>query len=346
LAGRVEFGIRLPVTGPLSGREAIASVARAADQMGFHTVWVHDHITWGREQDSEHISSGSREAVDAALERPDYAPLFHEALVSMSYVAGLTERVRIGVAVLCVPWRHPVVVAKQLATLDVLSNGRLTIGLGVGAPRFTHNQDFEVLGVPRDDKYRRTAEYLRVMQTVWTEERPSFEGEYISFPPTDLNPKPLQKPYPPLWLGGRGANAVELAADFAVGWIPGGLLPEEYPGRIRSLKRRAADRGRGEVDYTVAMEVRACVASSSDKARQISLKTAAVGVGAFAIYDDLDQVFATSLIGSPGEIRSRVEQYAEAGVRHFELKFVYHTIDHLLEQMEIWRDRVLPAFRS
>ena len=346
MAAPVEFGVRLPVAGPLSSRGAIARAATSAESLGFDALWVHDHIMWNRDQDTKHISVGSYEAVEEALKSPDYAPNFYESLTTLSYVAGKTERIRMGTAVLCPPFRNPIVTAKQVATLDCLSDGRLILGIGVGAPKLTHNEDFEMLGVPRGDKYRRTAEYLRVMQTIWRDPLPSYQGRYVSFEPVEINPKPVQKPSPPIWVAGKGPKGMDLAAEFGTGWLPGGLAPAEYPARIEELKGLAAAKGRGDVDYTIAMEVRACLARTTEEARRQAFKTEHAGLGAFTAYNTMDDVYKSDLVGSPADVGERVRQYVEGGVRHFELKFVYHTLDHLVEQMTLWAEEIAPAFRA
>jgi probable F420-dependent oxidoreductase len=342
---RVEFGVRLPVAGPLAGRENIAKAAQGAEKLGFDALWVHDHIMWNRDQDTLHISVGSKEAVDEALKSPDYTPNFYESITTLSFVSGLTERIKIGTAVLCPPFRNPIVTAKQIATLDQLSNGRLILGVGVGAPRLTHNEDFELLGVPRGDKYRRTTEYLNIMKTIWTEERPSYDGRYVSFAPTDINPKPLQKPHPPLWIAGRGEKGMLLAAKFGNGWLPGGLSPEQYPERINALKELAAQHGRPDAQYTVAMEVRACVDKTTEEARRQAYATEIAGVGSYTVYSSIEDVYKSDLVGSTEAIRERVGRYVEGGVRHFELKPIYHNINHLLDQLARWSEEITPAFR-
>src|SRR3954462_11409817 len=109
---KVEFGIRLPVAGPLANREAILKTAREAERLGVDALWGHDYIVWTKELDHTHVSCGTLEAVEAAAARPDYRPTFYESLISLAYVAGATERIRIGVAVLCLPFRNPIVTAK------------------------------------------------------------------------------------------------------------------------------------------------------------------------------------------------------------------------------------------
>jgi len=158
----IDFGFRLPVSGPLATPASLRRVAARGEELGFDTLWVHDYIIWTTQLDRTHISCSSWEVIEAAGE--DAPPLFLESLTNLSFVAALTTRARIGVAVLCLPFRNPIVAAKQIANVDVLSEGRLVLGVGVGAQKSTHNVDFEVLGIPRKDKYIRTKEYLRVMQ--------------------------------------------------------------------------------------------------------------------------------------------------------------------------------------
>jgi alkanesulfonate monooxygenase SsuD/methylene tetrahydromethanopterin reductase-like flavin-dependent oxidoreductase (luciferase family) len=259
-------------------------------------------------------------------------------------VAGLTRNIRLGIAVLCLPFRNPIVAGKQVATLDNLSRGRLTLGIGVGAPAATLNRDFEVLGVPRNDKYRRTIEYFNVMRTLWTEPNPGYQGRYVSFEPTEMNPKPVQQPHPPIWLGGKGQRALEMTAEFGNGWLPGGMSPDEYRERIPVLKQVARDKGRGEVDFTIGMEVSACIGRTSEEAQQASNRTFGLLPTHFAAYEDSDTVARSSLVGSTTEFRDQVGRFVNAGVQHFELKMIYQNVDHLLTQMELLNKEVMPSF--
>ena len=140
----MQFGIRLPVSGPLATPDAITRVAVEAERLGYDVVWVNDFIAWTTYQNSTHVSSGSLEAVENA--GPDAEPTYFESLTTLSYVAGVTHAIKLGIAVLCLPFRNPIIAAKQVANVDVLSGGRMILGIGVGAAKSTHNVDFEVLG--------------------------------------------------------------------------------------------------------------------------------------------------------------------------------------------------------
>jgi probable F420-dependent oxidoreductase len=285
-------------------------------------------VIWTEELDRTHISCGAAELVQLGQE-----PRFFESLTTLSYVAAVTNRIRIGTAVLCLPYRHPVIAAKQIANLDVLSHGRLTLGIGVGAPRTTKNRDFEVLGVSRATKYQRTREYVAAMRTIWTDPRPSFQGRLVDFPETEIFPKPVQQPHPPLWIGGSGPKAMEMVADFGQGWLPTWLTPDEYRVRIEQLGTLLGQRGRGDVEPIVGAEIVACVADTNRTAVEVSRATVETLTAGFTVRTP-DQAWRTSLIGSLTDVEERVGEYTAAGVDHFELKFIYHSLDHLSEQME------------
>ncbi len=344
MARRVEFGIRLPVGGPLANTMDIARTAKRADALGYDAVWVHDFIVWTHLQDQTHVSCGAAELV-----KEDTTPIFYESLTNLAYLAGITEHVKLGVAVLCLPYRNPVVAAKQLANIDLLSNGRLILGVGPGGAKDGNNKDFEVLGVPRRDKWNMTKEYIRVMQEIWTNDKPSFEGKYINFEPTDLNPKPVQKPHPPLWgpghiwKDGQVPSSLSITAELCTGWIPGFITPEEYPGRIRELKDMARTAGRGEVDFVVGNEIPGYIAATDQEAVERSRRTLGVYTEGFQSHPEQERILASAIVGSAASIREKIQAFIEGGVDHFEIKFVYQSVDELVRQMEMFASEVIPA---
>ncbi len=336
---RVGFGVRLPVAGPLASPSAIATTARLAEVLGFDALWVHDYIVWTKELDRTHVSCGAIELI-----RDDQDPLFFESLTTLAFVAGITERIRLGTAVLCVPYRSPIIAAKQLANIDVLSGGRLTIGVGVGARRSTHNQDFEVLGVPRADKYERTADYLRAMREIWTAEKPSYAGKFLTFPETEINPKPIQRPHPPIWFGGSGPNTIALLAEFGTGWLPTWLTPDAYRTRIAELHVALEGKGRGDVALEIGDEIVACIAPTDEEAYERSRRTVETLSSGFTVRTAAE-AGASALIGSPRTVREKAKALADAGVTHFELKFIYRGLEEFDEQLRLFAQDVLPAFR-
>jgi alkanesulfonate monooxygenase SsuD/methylene tetrahydromethanopterin reductase-like flavin-dependent oxidoreductase (luciferase family) len=337
---QVTFGVRLPVAGPLADKAAIDTAARRAVELGYDTLWVHDFIVWTRFLDRAHVSCGSVEAVDVA----DAPPTFYESVSTLAYLAGLTNgtATRLGFAVLCLPWRHPIIAARQVATIDVLSGGRVTLGVGVGAPKDRNSVDFETLGIPRERRYARTRDYLRAMRSIWSDDIASHDGEFTSFPPTEFFPKPAQSPHPPIWLGGSGPTTLGILGEFGDGWLPGLLSPEDFPPKIAAIHQAAEAAHRSDFDLTVGAEITACIAPTHEEAERTGTATFRSMTEGFPI--SMEQVLACGLMGSATEVQDQVGRFVAAGVRHFELKFIYHTLAQLLEEIEQFRAEVVPAF--
>jgi probable F420-dependent oxidoreductase len=157
------------------------------------------------------------------------------ALTAMSFLAGATSRVTVISAVVILPLHNPVVLAKEIATLDVLSGGRLIVAFGVGHAA----EEFEALGVRFDQRGRMADEYLEAMSVLWTEDAPSYDGRYVRFADIRFEPKPLQKPHPPLWIGGNSPASLRRAARWQ-GWFPWKVTAAELPARLAELRRDPA----------------------------------------------------------------------------------------------------------
>ncbi|MGI0081644.1 MAG: LLM class flavin-dependent oxidoreductase, partial [Nitrososphaerales archaeon] len=180
----MKFGVRLPNSGPLANRANMIQVALEAELLGFHSIWVHDHILWGSEQHRTHLSAGSAEALDESQK-----PNFYESITTLSYLASMTKKVKLGMAVLVLPLRNPVVAAKQLANLDILSEGRLIVGVAPGAPNITKSE-FAAVGVSYEERGKVTDEYMAAIRKIWSENLPSFSGKYTNFNEVQIFPKP------------------------------------------------------------------------------------------------------------------------------------------------------------
>lgn len=199
----MDWGIHLPHLGRQVGRKSLMSFAQASEQAGAHSVWVSDHLCWPAD-----ISSKYPYTDDGSFgPTPDMSWL--EAIGTLTFLAGCTERVKLGTSVLILPYRPPVLCAKQLATLDVLSEGRLLLGVGVGWMA----EEAAVLGMPWSQRGKRSDEYLELLNTLFIEERPSFDGKFYSVPPVGFEPKPVQEPLP-IWVGGNTPAAFRRVARF------------------------------------------------------------------------------------------------------------------------------------
>ena len=207
----MKFGLSTVTRGVFSSRESYMAVAKAAERAGFDFLSVSDHLVVPAKLESHYPYTAS--GVFAAAE---HGHCFDQ-LATVAFLAGCTERLRLLTSVLVVPHRPAVLTAKILATIDVLANGRLIIGAGAGWMK----EEFELLGAPFEDRGRITDESLEAFRELWTKENPSYHGEHVSFSDVLFYPKPLQKPHPPIWIGGESPAALRRAIRLGDAWYPG-----------------------------------------------------------------------------------------------------------------------------
>ena len=211
----MEFGLTIPNRGPLATPEAIRAVAAKAEESGFVRLAIPDLIVVP-------TSYASRYPYDVSGKLAGYSGNCLEQLVLMTHVAAVTRKARILSAVMVVPRRPAVFTAKAVATMDVLSGGRIDLGVGAGWLR----EEFEAVGAPDfDARGRVTDEFLEAFKTLWTAEAPSMAGEYAAFDGIVFDPKPVQRPHPPIWIGGESGPALRRAARHADVWFPIGANP-------------------------------------------------------------------------------------------------------------------------
>jgi len=331
----LKFGVRLPNSGPLAARKNLVTVAEEAENLGYHSVWVHDHILWGTEQHKTHLSAGSAEALSEA-QRPN----FYESIATLSYVAGMTKKIGLGVAVLILPLRNPIILAKQLSILDVLSEGRLLVGFAPGAPNIT-KPEFEAVGVSYEERGKITDEYLACIKKIWAENLPSFSGSFTKFEEIQMFPKPFQNPIPTLIGGGeRGISprALKRVIEFGDGWIPAYLTPEEAEQGIRKIRLGFDGVGRDKSKLVVAHEMFTLIDDDPSNARSLAAKSLASN------FISAEEGINRSLVGSPEEIERKLERYAEAGIQITELKFIYQDIPSLVKMMKLFGKKVSSSF--
>ena len=242
----MEIGIHLPHIGPLATREGITAFAKLAEEYEFDSLWVSDHVVMPRK-----LSSRYPYSPDGNFPVPPDVP-FLEPLSTLLFAAAVTERVKLGTTILVIPMRNPIVTAKQLASLDVLSGGRLIVGVGTG----WMEEEFQMLGAPFARRGARTDEYIKLFKALWTEENPSFQGKFWQIDEVGFAPKPLQRPHPPIWTGGHSAPALRRAGRLADGWhaayVGADLLREQY----QEVQRHAQEAGRDPSSIALSIRTR------------------------------------------------------------------------------------------
>jgi probable F420-dependent oxidoreductase len=295
-------GMRIGVTVPnvhetLAERTTIEAVARMADDLGFDSVWCNDHLVIPASDD------GGGEPAYAAAYGQQRRQNIYEPLITLAYLAAVTQRVLLGTSVFLLPLRNPVVAAKQAATLDRLSDGRLVLGVGVG----WLEGEFEAVGVPFRQRGRRTDEAIAVLKALCAEDAVEFL------------PKPVQRPHPPLWIGGRSDAAIRRAARSGDAWHPSHLTVDELRGRIPELRAECERAGRAPDDVMVSTRRKLVMSSSAADAEP-------------------DRV----LQGDAGAIAATVAELSEAGVAHLIIEAPGSTEGELLENLEWFGREVLP----
>ncbi|MDX2561394.1 LLM class F420-dependent oxidoreductase [Streptomyces sp. TX20-6-3] len=232
----MKLGIALPTVGPPGRRRYVLEVARAADRLGFDSVWVSSHVALPRQRESTCLYPRAKTA-DAY----NWGVAWLEPIAVMGLVAGATERVRIGTHVLALPYRNPVILASELASLDQLSMGRAILGAGIG----WMDEEFRTVGVPRKERGVRTDEAIEVMRTLWAARHPtSFHGRFTDFDDMWLASRPYTQKGPPIYVGGNTDPALRRVARYGEGWLAHEVYPEELPAARETLARFAEEAGR------------------------------------------------------------------------------------------------------
>ena len=222
----MKFGLRYCNTGPYVDPAQAVELAQAAEAAGFESMWTVEHtvVPAGYGSAYPYSPSGKMAGGDDAIPLPD-------PLIWMAYVAAATKRIKLGTAILILPQHNPVVVAKQVATLDHLAAGRILLGIGAGWLK----EEFEALGVPFETRGRRTDEYIKVLRELWSAEKPTFQGEFVRFKDTYCRPQPVNK-HVPIIVGGHSEAAAKRAGRLGDGFFPARGAPAE----LFDLARRSA----------------------------------------------------------------------------------------------------------
>ncbi len=310
----MRFGFYLPTRGPTATRDSILALAREGERLGFHSAMIADHIVFP-------VTSESHYPYTLDRRHPGGGDAL-ETFSILGVVAGATERLRLVTSVLVLPYRNPVLTAKMVASLDVLSGGRVTLGVGVGWLK----EEFEALGSP--DFERRgavTDEWLAIFKALWTRSPASFQGKFYSFADIRAEPFPLQKPHPPIWVGGHSPAALRRTARHGNGWHPVGAIaasplpPAEMTKHLATLKKLTEEAGR---DFSaLAISYKAPLYDTSVPDRDGSRR---------------------SFSGTPQEIAADIRAFAKIGVHELIFDFRGDSIARGIEGLQRFAAEVLP----
>ncbi len=273
----MRYGFVVPNNFGVPDPHQVVCLGVRAEALGFDSVWVNHHV----------LNVGY--VRDRLGERP-----YYDALVMLTWLAAQTSRVTLGTSVLVMPYLHPMVLAKELATLDHLSGGRLVIGVGVGSLP----EENAALGVAYDSRGGYCNEFIEVLRLLWTNERASFAGEFFAFDDLISSPKPLQKPHPPIVVGGNRPPALRRAARLGDGWHPMNVSPDGVRRRLETVRAEATALRRDHVLATV----------------QVRLDMRRVTAESVAEYSDagVSELVMSLNTADVGEIDAALETFASA----------------------------------
>ncbi|MSO76395.1 MAG: LLM class F420-dependent oxidoreductase [Alphaproteobacteria bacterium] len=314
----MRFGFYLQTRGPTATADGIAAVVTRGESLGFHSVMIADHVVFPVTIESKYPYT-----VTGAF--PGHGDAFDQ-LSLMAFVAAKTERLRLVSSVMILPHRNPVLTAKMLATIDVLSKGRVTVGVGVGWLR----EEIEALGAPAFDRRGAVSnEYIEIFKKCWTQDPVSHAGEFYFFKALHCLPHPVQKPHPPIWIGGHSKAALRRAARHGDGWHPVGataaspLPPAEMATLLDELKRLTEAEGRDFAKLAISYKA--------------------------PLYDPGVAVSGTNrrpFTGGPDQVAEDIHSFAKLGISELIFDVRATTLNETLDRMATFAETVMPLAKS
>jgi probable F420-dependent oxidoreductase len=314
----MQIGFSAPTAGPLAAPDSLTRLCQGAEALGFSYATFSDHVVIPTGIESRYPYSESGEFSNAGNgER-------NEQLIELTFVAARTTKLRLVTSVMVVPHRPAVLAAKQLATIDVLSGGRLAVGIGAGWMK----EEFEAIGTPPFDKRGKvTDEYMLAFRELWTNDRPTFKGEFVAFDDIVFAPKPVQKPGIPLWVGGESGPALRRAAKLGDAWYPIGTNPinpldslARYKANVERLRKMTIEAGRDPKAVTLVLRA----------SRYGEKEPPQAGDGGRRLFS-----------GKPDHIAGDLKELAALGVASVDFGFAGATADAMLEEMKRFAGTVM-----
>jgi probable F420-dependent oxidoreductase len=218
------------------------AMARKAEELGFESFWCAEHPFL-----PVHSTSRYQGAADGVI--PETYAHFVDPFVALARASGTTSRIKLATGIVLVPERHPLLLAKEVSTLDLFSGGRFMLGIGAGWLR----EETRIMGGDFDHRWTQTRESILAMKELWTKPEAEFHGKYYDFPLVKSNPKPAQKPHPPVLLGGGATNVLQRVVAWGDGWLPNRVTPEKLRESRATLDRLAKDAGRDQAKITISV---------------------------------------------------------------------------------------------
>ncbi|NKB60165.1 MAG: TIGR03619 family F420-dependent LLM class oxidoreductase [Alphaproteobacteria bacterium] len=316
----MQFGVSAPFRGPLAKPDTLRRIAEKAEEWGYGYLTVSDHIVIPKTVEAKYPYSETGRFTWLDVGGSDCM----EQFTLMAWLAAATNRIRLLSSVIVIPHRNPLFMAKSIATMDVLSGGRIAVGVGAGWMR----EEFEALGLPPfEARGQVTNEYIDAMKAAWTEAAPRYDGEFVKFDNIQTDPRPVQDPHPPIWIGGESMPALRRVVSHGDGWYPFGSNPkfrmdtvDAYSARRDKLFGLADAAGRDPATITLAYNC--AFHNEAEQARQDGSRL--------------------SFTGSPEQRAEDIRTFADAGVSMMILNLTANAESEMLDRMEAFSRDVMP----
>ena len=297
----MKYGVILPNVGPLAHIESLARIAQHAEGLGYDGVFLSDHIAIPGNLRSAYPYRSDGKFPLTAADR------ILEPVTTLAYLAAVTTHLHLGFSVLVLPYRHPVLNAKMLGTLDVISNGRLIVGAGVGWMA----EEFDALDAKFDARGGVTDEHIEMLKAFWTNPAPDFNGEHYSVAGLSMAPMPVSQPHPPIWTGGISLPALRRAANLADGWHGVRQSPQDVSRVARRIGELRAPRGTSMEGFTISLRAGLDVTGNA-----------------------FTGASRTPLRGSADQVAGDVAEYAQAGLDYLVVEPRAATPEQMIDQLE------------
>ncbi len=298
--------------------EGLRNAFSEVENMGYESAWIYDHFYPMSNATSNYI---------------------FEPWTILPYLATETERLRLGILVTCNSYRYPSILAKMAATVDVISKGRLEFGIGAG----WHEVEYDAYGIQFPSakvRLEQMDEAIELIKRIWTQEKANFEGKHYMIRDLIALPKPIQKPYPPIMIGGSGNMLLKIAAQHADNMNLVNLRPEKYAERLEVFKNNCSEIGRNFDDIIMSFHCNAMIGEKEEiksKVQNFKKESNVPGIQKM----DLEGLLGTMIVGTPEECIEKIQRYIDSGVRYFVIHFPYPGD---LKSLRIFMNKVIPSF--
>jgi len=313
----IGFGVKTSQARDYANYANLKKVWLEAERLGYNSGWLFDHL------------------FELPQTGPSNEPCL-EAWTTLTSLAADTEKIRLGVTVICAAYRNPALLAKMASTLDVISHGRLDFGIGAGWAE----AEYKAYGYTFDKPAIRIAKLrdtLRIIKKMWIEEKATYKGRYYTITDAINNPKPLQKPHPPIWVGGGGEQlTLKVTAELADGCNFISLTPEDYKHKLDVLQAHCAKIRRNPAEIKKSWQGRVIIANDEPQVKEKLRKFMDTPQGA-------TRAASNNLVGTPEQCIKRIQQYKDLGITQFMLVFPEAPGD--LGTMRLFSEKVMPHFK-